>query len=170
MKIDIMLHSPVGQVCGVAYTINRRGPRTDPLRNRADDVHGPRDGVCKPNTVRSAAQVRPEPDQCDTTYVDRTAVPNREEIGHGRRCRMQQTDRAGTGQEQVHCQPPQGDHCTLSGQPSQCCGADGTLTAGLASSHCYGERPVVCISHHASILSKRLNDKRGLCDVLPVIR
>jgi len=76
-------------------------------------------------------------------HVDRTAAPNGEEVGHGRRCQMQQSGRAGTRQKRVHCQLPWGDHCTLSGHLSQCCGADGTLTAGLASTHCYWERPVV---------------------------
>jgi len=61
MEIDIMLYSQVRRV-------HDKQPRAEDwaLRNQANDVHDPRGSAGEPNTVRSAAQVRPEPQQCDT--------------------------------------------------------------------------------------------------------
>ena len=68
MKIDIMLYSLVGQVHRVD---DKQSWAVDwTLGNRADDVHGPWSFIGKPNTVRSAAEIRPEPEQCDTMKTE----------------------------------------------------------------------------------------------------
>jgi len=69
--------------------INSRGPRTVPPKNRADNVHGPRGGACKLDT--EICRLGKTSTTAMWYHVDRTAAPSGVEVGHGRRCQMQQS-------------------------------------------------------------------------------